>query len=358
MTGSSRRLPTRRAPIFSRLAFRIALPTVAGAFIGVWFVITQITTPWIAAVASALIAGLAAYIAVHRSVAGRLELAHMTLRQARKGDYDLLAYVQANERGDELDDVLWQVYRAGRRLQQEIERLETLERYRRDFVGNLSHELKTPIFVISGFAEQLLDGALEDPEVNRRFIEKIGHNAERLNQLARDLLAISRIESGELTLNQTSFPLSDLLKDVFEVLEPVAEHRGITLAKHIPPGCPVIIGDRELLRQMLSNLVDNALKYTNRGGHVEVQAAVNDGRVQVKVVDNGIGIPPDALPRITERFYRVDRSRSRKQGGTGLGLAIVKHVLDIHGERLEVESSLGKGTVFSFYLPAGTGPQE
>lgn len=300
-------------------------------------------------------AGIGAYVAVHRSVAGRLELARMTLRQARKGDYDLLAYVQATEKGDELDDVLWQVYRAGRALQQEIERLEKLERYRRDFVGNLSHELKTPIFVISGFAEQLLNGALEDQEVNQRFVEKIGRNAERLNQLARDLMAISRIESGEMTLHPISFSLPDLLKDVFEVLEPVAERRGISLVNRIPADLPKVLGDRELLRQVLSNLVDNGLKYTNPGGHVEVQTQIMDDRVQVRIVDDGIGIPPEALPRITERFYRVDRSRSRKQGGTGLGLAIVKHVLDLHGEKLDVESIVGKGSVFSFYLPVGIG---
>ena len=296
-------------------------------------------------------AGLAAYAATHLLVARRMELARKTLRQARKRRFDALADLRDDAGGDELDELLGQVYRAGRTLQQEIERLERLEHYRRDFLGDVSHELKTPIFVIAGFAEQLLDGALDDPAVNRRFVETIGRNAERLDALARDLLAISRIESGELRMTMAAFSLRALVDDVAEALEPVAAAKKVLLLTRVPPDLPPVRGDRERIRQVLLNLVDNAVKYNEHGGRVEVSARRTDeGTVRVAVVDDGVGIPPEEIPRLTERFYRVDRSRSRAQGGTGLGLAIVKHILEAHGRRLQVESRPGYGSSFAFEL--------
>ena len=296
-------------------------------------------------------AGLAAYAATHLLVARRMELARKTLRQARKRRFDALADLRDDAGGDELDELLGQVYRAGRTLQQEIERLERLEYYRRDFLGDVSHELKTPIFVIAGFAEQLLDGALDDPAVNRRFVETIGRNAERLDALACDLLAISRIESGELRMTMAAFSLRALVDDVAEALEPVAAAKKVLLLTRVPPDLPPVRGDRERIRQVLLNLVDNAVKYNEHGGRVEVSARRTDeGTVRVAVVDDGVGIPPEEIPRLTERFYRVDRSRSRAQGGTGLGLAIVKHILEAHGRRLQVESRPGYGSSFAFEL--------
>lgn len=300
-----------------------------------------------------LAAGGAAYAGVLVFVARRMELARRTLRQARKRRFEALAPLRDVADRDELDELLWQVYRAGHTLQQEIERLERIEDYRRDFLGNVSHELKTPIFVISGFAEQLLDGALDDPAVNRRFVEKIGRNAARLDTLARDLLAISRIESGELRMTMAPFDVGALAREVVEAMEPVAAANEVALGLRLAPNLPPARGDRDQLRQVLVNLVDNAVKYNDPGGRVELSATPTPGgRVRVAVVDDGIGVPPEELPRLTERFYRVDRSRSRAQGGTGLGLAIVKHVLEAHGRRLEVESRLGHGSSFAFELDA------
>ncbi len=338
----------------NRLALKTAAVTGA-ATAAVAFGVLLAVPAWgfAAAPLVGLAAGLAAYSAVQTLVAQRLELARATLRSARKRRFEALGQIRSAEDRDELDELLWQVYRAGRTLQQEIERLEELEDYRREFLGNVSHELKTPIFIISGFAEQLLDGAVDDPAVNRRFIAKIGRNALRLNHLARDLLAISRIESGELQMTHVAFDLAALVDEAAEALEPVAEAKAVTVLQRVPADLPRVTGDRDQLRQVLVNLVDNAIKYNNPGGRIEIAArATPAGTVRVGVVDDGIGIPPEEIPRLTERFYRVDRSRSRAQGGTGLGLAIVKHILEAHGQRLRIESRPDYGSSFSFELPA------
>ncbi len=341
----------------SRLALRTAAPPAAAAALvtALLLLFTGNTTLWIGLIAG-LVTGLSVYATVRNVVTNRLTLAQATLREARKRKFDRLSSVQVERRDDELDEMLWQVYQAGRVLQQEIERLEKLEHYRRDFVGNVSHELKTPIFVIGGFAEQLLAGALEDPKVNRRFAEKILRNAHRLQQLSQDLIAISRLESGETAVQLRPLAIRALAVEVLDALEPIAEPKRVTLRASIPPDLPHVVGDRELLRQVLSNLVDNAIKYSNEGGRVEISAHVirdeKGAAVNVEVADDGIGIPPEAIPRITERFYRVDRSRSRQQGGTGLGLAIVKHILEAHDARLHVESRVGEGSAFGFVLRA------
>jgi two-component system, OmpR family, phosphate regulon sensor histidine kinase PhoR len=344
--------PPRRV---NRLALRAALVAAPAAGAAVFAVLASGAEGWVVAAVAAAAGGGAAYGVVRWILEQRLALALATLRMARERRFESPERFLRERPRDELDELLREVDQTGRVMQQEIERLETLESYRRDFLGNISHELKTPIFVIGGFAEQLLDGALEDPRVNRRFVEKIGRNAERLGHLARDLLAISRIETGEMRMQHAPFPLKALAQEVVESLEPVAEAQRVRLVEAVPPDVPEALGDRELLRQVITNLVDNGIKYNREGGRVEVTARLlpaGERRVvRVVVADDGIGIPAQALPRITERFYRVDRSRSRQQGGTGLGLAIVKHVIEAHGSRLQIESRPGQGSAFSFDLP-------
>lgn len=298
-----------------------------------------------------LFVGVATYATCYVLIARRLELASTTLMQIREHDFEHLeaAHVPA---GDELNTLIWQTYRTGLALQKELREMKKTENYRREFLGNVSHELKTPIFAIQGFAETLLDGALEDEGVRRQFVEKILSNATRLNNLARDLSDISRIETGELKMTVEPFSLHRLIGEAVESLELTARDREITLSTHVPDGLPLVLGDRERIRQVLVNLVDNGIKYSNPGGLVEISAeALPDGDVRVTVRDEGIGIAPEDLPRITERFYRVDKSRSRNQGGTGLGLAIIKHILNAHDRKLEIDSTLGRGSTFSFTLP-------
>jgi two-component system phosphate regulon sensor histidine kinase PhoR len=307
-----------------------------------------------AGAAMAAVAGAAAYAAVSRQVAGRLELARRTLREARKRRFAALAALPGtSERRDELDALIHQVGRAGRTLQREIERLERAESYRREFLGDVSHELRTPIFAVAGFAETLLDGALDDDRVRRRFVEKVLQNARRLEALTSDLADISKLETGRLRIERAPFALAPLVAEVVDGLEHAAARHGVALAPRLPDGLPDVVGDRERVRQVLSNLAENALKYNEPGGHVEVTARRRPtGEVRVAVVDDGIGVPEEAVGRLTERFFRVDKSRSRAEGGTGLGLAIVKHILEAHGAHLEVESRLGYGSTFAFALPA------
>ena len=348
-----------RPPRVHRLALRVAgsvaLVAWAAAAVGAGVA----GGPWTGAAAGtamALVTGVAAYLAVSRQIAGRLELARRTLREARKRRFDALATLPGATGRDELDALIHQVGRAGRTLQREIERLERAESYRREFLGDVSHELRTPIFAVTGFAETLLDGALEDDRVRRRFVEKIYQNAGRLEALTRDLSDISKLETGRLRVARAPFDVAGLAGEVVEGLEHVAREHDVALAVRVPAGLPAALGDRARIRQVLTNLVENAVKYNEPGGHVEVVARQRDtGEIRIAVVDDGIGVPEEAVSRLTERFFRVDKSRSRAEGGTGLGLAIVKHILEAHGQRLEVESRVGYGSTFAFALPPGGG---
>ncbi|GIV60043.1 MAG: two-component sensor histidine kinase [Rhodothermaceae bacterium] len=295
--------------------------------------------------------GLALYGVAHRLLAARLELAHTTLRQIRRHEFDNLEAAHL-PKGDELGGLLWEVYRTGEVLEKDFREFKKVENYRREFLGNVSHELKTPIFSIRGFAETLLEGALENEAVRRTFVEKILRNANRLSNLASDLAEISRIETGELKMTVEPFDLHRVVRDVIELLEPIAVEKPVTLRSRLPERLAPVLGDGNHIRQVLINLVENAIKYNNPGGYVELVAEPSGpDEVRIAVIDNGIGIAPQHIPRVTERFYRVDKSRSRAQGGTGLGLAIVKHILGAHGRTLLIESMPGRGSTFSFTLP-------
>ncbi len=299
--------------------------------------------------------GVAGYGAAYRLLAARIELARSTLKQIRKHQFENLEAAHL-PRGDELNALIWQVYRTGLALEKEIRGLRKMENYRREYLGNVSHELKTPIFAIQGFAETLLGGGLDDERFRRSFVEKILRNAGRLNNLAQDLSEIARIETGELKMTMEPFDLRQLVHEVAESLELAAGAKEVRLRHRLADGLPAVVGDRERIRQVLVNLVDNAIKYNNPGGHVDVAARrLGGGDVKIEVSDDGIGLAPQDIHRVTERFYRVDKSRSRYQGGTGLGLAIVKHILAAHERKLLIESTLGQGSTFAFTLPAAPG---
>jgi two-component system phosphate regulon sensor histidine kinase PhoR len=224
-----------------------------------------------------------------------------------------------------------------------------LAEVRRDFVANVSHELKTPLAAIRGYAETLREGALEDPPAGRRFVERILAQCARLEALLGDLLTLSRLESVEQTPAYEPVDLDALARRALEVAAAAAGQRRVTLETEGAAGS--VMGDPDGLERLLLNLLDNAIKYNREGGRVTLRLAALDGQASIEVEDTGIGIAPDALPRIFERFYRVDKGRGRDQGGTGLGLAIVKHVAQTHGGRVEVESELERGTRFRVILP-------
>lgn len=231
--------------------------------------------------------------------------------------------------------------------------LKHLESTRKEFVANVSHELRTPLSMIKGYVETLLDGAKDDPQVAGRFLQTIRKHSDRLNYLIEDLLTISRLESGRTALNLERLDLRNLLTEVCEDLAARANEKSMILDNDVADGVEAR-ADAERIQQVLFNLIDNAIKYGRPHGRIRIAARRLDDKemLEVAVADDGPGIPPEALNRIFERFYRVDRGRSREQGGTGLGLAIVKHIVQSHGGEVRAESRPGEGATFRFTLPA------
>ncbi len=236
------------------------------------------------------------------------------------------------------------------KLNQDITKLKKLEHVRSEFLGNVSHELRTPIFAIQGMLETLLNGALDDKEAGKDFAERALANTQRLNALLGDLIEISRIESGEMKMSFRYFSLNEFLEQVIAEMNHSTKQKNISLILETQQELPEVYGDRERLKQVLVNLIDNAIKYNTPNGKVVISYIHLENKVEVMVKDNGVGIAEEHLPRIFERFYRVDKERSREEGGTGLGLAIVKHIIEAHGSKVEVQSEVGKGSTFSFML--------
>jgi two-component system phosphate regulon sensor histidine kinase PhoR len=236
-------------------------------------------------------------------------------------------------------------------LQRERSEIERVERVRKDFVINVSHELRTPLASIQGYAETLMDGALNDPQYNMRFLGIIRHNAERLARITQDLLTLSRVEQKRQKFDFEPFSVNGLLKQAIELMRPIAEKREIRLELQPGPADACVWCDSEAVSQILSNLLDNAIKYTHAGGRITVGAEPQGRFVELFVRDTGIGISAEELPRVFERFYRVDKARSRELGGTGLGLSIVKHLVGAHSGTTRVESRAGEGSTFFFTLP-------
>lgn len=234
----------------------------------------------------------------------------------------------------------------------EEKRVETIKK---DFVANVSHELRTPLASIKGYSETLLDGAMEDAETSREFLRIIDKHATRMTRLIDDLLILSRLESHQMPEVSGSVDVGELVSATTTGYRKQAKDKGVELKTLVPEDLPRVSGDRDRLEQVVVNLLDNAIKYTPSGGRVKVAAAHKDGTVTIEVTDTGIGIPPEDISRIFERFYRVDKARSRELGGTGLGLAIVKHIVQGMGGALSVESTPGEGSTFSVSFKAGGG---
>lgn len=234
---------------------------------------------------------------------------------------------------------------------QEIERLKELERYRKDFVGNVSHELKTPIFNIQGYILTLLEGGLEDPNINKLYLARTEKSIDRMISIVEDLESINKLETGELKPNFSVFDIVKITEDVIEMEQRLAKERKIWLTFTDKPDKPLMVkADRKRIIEVLTNLVVNGLKYGKKNGFVKVGFYDFDDKIMIEVSDNGIGIDKKDLSRVFERFYRVDKSRSREQGGTGLGLSIVKHIIEAHNQTINVQSVLNEGTTFTFTL--------
>jgi two-component system, OmpR family, phosphate regulon sensor histidine kinase PhoR len=272
-----------------------------------------------------------------------------------RGDELGLLSQQLNDTAEKLENMVTA-------LQQEHEQLEKLENVRKDFIINVSHELRTPLASIQGYTETLLDGALHDPAHNIRFLSIIRQNAERLGRLIGDLMTLSQIELRRTRFQMETYDINELIGDCVDSVIPLAEKKSITIHFERAPAATKAFCDSEAVYQIMANLLDNAIKYTPERGDITVgvrQPAGDRERIEVFVRDTGIGIPEQELPRLFERFYRVDKARSRELGGTGLGLAIVKHLVRAHGGEIQVTSQPNQGSTFAFTLPVhDPGPLE
>ncbi|MBS41593.1 MAG: two-component sensor histidine kinase [Nocardioides sp.] len=245
------------------------------------------------------------------------------------------------------------IYNYAERKQQEILELKRMETFRREFIADVSHELKTPIFAAQGFVHTLLDGAVEDKKVRIKFLKKAAKSLDGLDILVQDLLTISQMETGEIKMHFESFDIMRLTKEVMDQLDGKAEKREIDVQIENEDQQFFVRGDYHRIYQVMMNLVSNAIKYTKKGGAVRIRFEEEGDKVVTYIIDNGRGIPAEDLSRIFERFYRVEKSRSKEKGGTGLGLSIVKHIMEGHDSTVEVESEVKVGSTFSFKLKKG-----
>jgi two-component system phosphate regulon sensor histidine kinase PhoR len=341
----------------SRLSFKIALGSalavgVAGIGLGYLFFTPALNTLLLFDLILILLTfGLVYYVSYRLQFRRMEQLNKITRSIARKrfGDYSDFT----SENRDELDYVITQSIRASKTIEREIQRLNRIENYRKEFIGDISHELKTPIFAIQGFIETLLNGAIDDEEVNRKFLKKAMRNVNRLIFLTKDLMEISKLETGELKSEVQDINLRKIVDDTIENLQYKAQKENVTLRKEGFDQDIIVSADRNQIKQVLINLIENAIKYNVPDGSVTVGEkpfSRDEDKVLVYVQDTGIGIEQQYIERVTERFFRIDKSRSREKGGTGLGLAIVKHIMEAHGEEFFIESTANVGSTFSFTL--------
>ena len=260
---------------------------------------------------------------------------------------DLSRRININTGGIEIDELAANMNQMAMKLDEDFRRIKRMEKVRSEFLGNVTHELKTPISSISGYIETLLEGAIKDENVNLGFLERSLENVQRLEDLVTDLVEISRIETGELKMNFEYFNIHDLLNDLFKDAHQRNSNKNLKIQLEVPDKKLFIYGDKSRLDQVIANLLSNAMRYTDQG-QIRIKVMRRDNELIFSIRDTGIGISRKALSRIFERFYRTDKARDRRKGGTGLGLAISKHIIEAHGSHIYVDSLKGKGSTFSF----------
>lgn len=328
-------------------ALGIAATTTVFAFAVTFFFVNS---DIIASVGASLIMGFVTYVTsrymIWRFVLQRIKPIYQLMFERDLNTSELAKHFEGhdivNNVGDDIAE--WAEKKAA-----EIVRLKEMENYRKEFLGNVSHELKTPLFTLQGYIITLMDGGLDDPEVNMRYLERANKNIERLIAIVNDLESISKLEMKVMQLENERFDIVALAKEAAESICEQKNENGITIK--VEGWEPIeVFADKRRIEQVFSNLLSNSIKYGRKGGTTTVRFIDMFDKVMIEVSDNGIGISKEDLPRIFERFFRVDKSRSRENGGTGLGLAIVKHIIEAQGEKVVVRSELGKGTTFGFTL--------
>jgi len=326
-----------------QLLFTAVIAAVGGAIAAAYYS----TSPFIAIFTFVFFVG-AAYGILFLFVYRPVQKYQAAIRSQQHPEPVQRVMVETSDEFLRLSDAINTMFESFRK---DITRMKKLERVRTEFLGSVSHELRTPIFSTQGLIETLLNGAIDDKKVNRDFLQRALINTERLNTLLEDLIDISRIESGEMKLQFRYFDIIPFLRSVVNEMQTDAEKRSITLRlSGSSEGAIEVYGDRERLRHVMENLIHNAIKYSEPGDQVCVYVKEKKESVEISVEDTGIGIAPHHIPRIFERFYRVDRDRSREVGGTGLGLAIVKHIVEAHDAEISVVSEVGIGSTFTFWV--------
>lgn len=340
-------LSPRQVAAVNALAISILVALANYIFIKSWW-IALITLVVLFIIAYSLI-----YFLLQQFIYRRIKLIYKFIYQTKASKKEEMYYKYILPQKS-IDEVSEDVEKWAEQRKAEIEILKQNEAYRKEFLQNLAHEFKTPIFAIQGYVDTLLDGAMEQPEIRKKFLENAGRNIDRLVNLMNDLDEISKLESGEQLLYKQSFVIQELIREVFESLSIKLEKKQIACS--IKKGCetPVnVFADKEKIRQVLINLVENAFKYGKTEGNIVASVYKTDGKqVLIEISDDGIGIEEEHLPRIFERFYRTDAARSRDKGGTGLGLAICKHIIEAHGQTIHVRSTPDVGTSIGFTLSA------
>ncbi|MGV8879547.1 MAG: sensor histidine kinase [Sphingobacteriaceae bacterium] len=290
------------------------------------------------------------YYLIEKYIYSKIKVIYKMIHSLKLGK-DLKDVLGEYVSSDPINDVELEVREWAKEKKIEIDDLKKQEKFRREFLSNISHEFKTPLFAIQGYVEGLQDGGMENPALATHFLEKVSRNVDRLSYLIQDLDEISKLETGEMPVNYIKFKINDLIKEVFESMEVKARKHHIRLLfKEKYDEAIWVSADREKIRQVLVNLIDNAFKYGRESGTTAVSLFNLHDQILVEVTDDGVGINEKFLPRLFERFYRIDSSRSRKIGGSGLGLAIVKHIIEAHEQTINVRSTEGVGATFGFTL--------
>jgi two-component system, OmpR family, phosphate regulon sensor histidine kinase PhoR len=345
---TTKNLSPRQLSAFT--AFLLSVPIAAGIFF-------LTSDDWRIGLASFVIVWAGSYMLIqftlekfiYRKIKLIYKLIHQTKATRKEEVYFKYILPQKS-----IDEVREDVEAWGEKRNREIEMLKKNEAYRKEFLQNLAHEFKTPVFAIQGYVDTLLAGAMDDPEVRKKFLENTAKNADRLVNLMTDLDEISKLESGEQLLYKQNFVIQDLIREVYDSLLINMQEKNIKAV--IKKGCepPItVFADKERIKQVLINLIENACKYGKKNGNIVASAYTTDEKhVLVEISDDGIGIETDHLHRIFERFYRTDAARSRDKGGTGLGLAICKHIIEAHGQSIHVRSTVDVGTTIGFTLEA------
>lgn len=334
------------------ISFKIALYVLLIfylLFFGYYFFISALKSNWVFIVVSGMVLFVAVYVLTRLSVENfiykKIRVLYKTIHNLKSPKYKVK--IEDNW----LENAEAEIEKWADDKKNELESLRKSENYRRDFLGNVSHELKTPIFNIQGYVLTLLDGGLEDQSINREYLLRTEKSIDRMIAIVNDLEIISKLESETLKLEKEKFDLSALAHEIVETYEIKAQQKNISTHIHNKlPGLVHVFADKEKIRQVLNNLLENAIKYGKTDGRIKVTFYDMDESVLVEVSDNGIGIPQEDIPRIFERFFRSANGRAIEHAGSGLGLAIVKHIIEAHGQTINVRSSLGVGTTFGFTI--------